>query len=140
MHSKVFYARSGRECWLWTGSHNLTGLATQGGNCEASVILNGTVDEQPFVDALQHLVACKNESKPYDPDEPSPNVTKRADVVVIHAETDSVPTDPLPWHVHLCLETSDFDELLGPPADVRLFLYPRGALGRGWQHVMPIAA
>ncbi len=31
MHSKVFYARHGNECWLWTGSNNLTGNATQGG-------------------------------------------------------------------------------------------------------------
>jgi len=26
MHSKVFYARAKDECWLWTGSHNLTAM------------------------------------------------------------------------------------------------------------------
>jgi hypothetical protein len=140
MHSKVFYARAGNECWLWTGSHNLTGNATQGGNCEAAVLLHGTADEQPFMDALTHLQTCRNESTLYDPNSLPPGGADRADLLAIHAETDVVPTDPLPWHIHLCLNTADFDQLLDPPADVRLFLYPRGSLHGGWQHAAPIVA
>src|SRR4029077_18825816 len=34
MHSKVFYAEAGENCWLWVGSHNLTGRATEGANLE----------------------------------------------------------------------------------------------------------
>ena len=140
MHSKVFYARAGRECWLWTGSHNLTGSATQGSNCEAAVILHGNADEKPFVDAIRHLWACRNEATLYDPAKLPPNGAERAEMIAIHAETDSAPVMQLPWRIHLCLDTSDFDKLLGPPADVRLFLYPTGTLNYGWQNASPIAA
>jgi hypothetical protein len=141
MHSKVFYARAGRECWLWTGSHNLTGNATQGGNCEAAVLLNGTVDEQPFVDAMQHLMACRNEATLYDPDAPPPGGAQKADILVIHAEANPLPrAGSLPWRIHLCLNSAEFDELLTAPADVRLFLYPSGALSRGWQSATSSAA
>ena len=140
MHSKVFFARAGDECWLWTGSHNLTGNATQGGNCEAAVILHGTADERPFIDAMKHLLACRNEATLYDPDTPAPESAERADLIAIHAETDAIPSTPLPWRIHLCLDSSDFDKLLGPPADVRLFLYPTGSLSFGWQDATPIAA
>lgn len=140
MHSKVFYARAGNECWLWTGSHNLTANATQGGNCEAAVILHGTADEEPFVAAMQHLLACKNEATLYDPETPPPSSAERTDICAIHAEVDSVPSNRLPWHVHLCLESSEFDNLLRPPAGVRLFLYAKGSLIHGWQFASPIAA
>lgn len=140
MHSKVFYTRAGSECWLWTGSHNLTGNATQGGNCEAAVLLHGSVDEQPFVDALKHLQACKNEATLYDPDATPPGGPERADVLMIHAEADVVPTVPLPWHIHLCLDTADFDDLIRPGQEVRLYLYPAGALLGGWQRAQPMAA
>src|SRR5262249_10141075 len=55
MHSKVFLARAGARCWLWTGSHNLTARAVQGVNREAAVILEGVVNEEPFKDAMAHL-------------------------------------------------------------------------------------
>jgi hypothetical protein len=139
MHSKVFYARAGKECWLWTGSHNLTGNATQGSNCEAAVLLRGTVDEQPFVDAMQHLLECRSAATPYDPDAPPPGGAQRADILVIHAEADSLPSMPLPWHIHLCLNTAEYDELLTAPAEVRLFLYPKGSLSKGWQNATPTA-
>ena len=41
MHSKVFFARAGEQCRLWTGSHNLTASAMQGVNCEAAVLVEG---------------------------------------------------------------------------------------------------
>jgi hypothetical protein len=42
MHSKVFFAKNGQRCQLWAGSHNLTASASQGVNCEAAVLLDGT--------------------------------------------------------------------------------------------------
>jgi hypothetical protein len=140
MHSKVFYARAGRECWLWTGSHNLSGNATQGGNCEAAVILNGTADEKPLVDAMQHLLACRNQATLYDPNTPPPGSAERVDILAVHVEADPIPADLLPWRIHLCLDSPDFDELLEPPADVRLFFYQKGSLRNGWQEATPIAA
>jgi hypothetical protein len=140
MHSKVFYARAGGDCWLWTGSHNLTGNAFQGVNCEAALLLEGKSNEEPFVDALQHLTPCKNQAHLYDPDKTPPWGTGRANIAVIHAEADAVPTDALPWHVHLCLDTADFDDILPPGVEVRLFLYPKGSLLGGWREVIPIAA
>ncbi|WP_157817541.1 hypothetical protein [Candidatus Thiodictyon syntrophicum] len=140
MHSKVIYARSGRECWLWTGSHNLTGNATQGGNCEAAVLLHGSTEEKPFVDALRHLKACRNEATLYDPDTPAPSGVERNNILVIHAEGDPIPRIALPWRIHLCLDSADFDELIAAPAQVRLFLYSTGALRHGWQRATPNAA
>src|SRR5205823_9447747 len=51
------------QCWLWTGSHNLTASASQGVNCEAAVVLEGSIEEQPFRDAMSHLERCKQESR-----------------------------------------------------------------------------
>jgi hypothetical protein len=140
MHSKVFYSRAGKDCWLWTGSHNLTANATQGMNCEAALLIQGRPDEKPFVDALKHLHACRAEARVYDPEAVPPGRTEQAEVIWIHAEAEVKPAGPLPWHVHLCLESADFDELLSPPADVRLFLYPVGSLLGSWQRAVPIAA
>ncbi|QDU28937.1 hypothetical protein ETAA8_40430 [Anatilimnocola aggregata] len=140
MHSKVFYARSGQECWLWTGSHNLTGNATQGGNCEAAVLLHGDADAQPFQDAFAHLVACRDQATLYDPDAPPPGDVERANVLVIHAEADDVNGLTFPLRVHLCLNSADFDSLLAPPADVRLFIYPSHSLQSGWVNANPLIA
>jgi hypothetical protein len=140
MHSKVFYARSGQECWLWTGSHNLTANATQGSNCEAAILLHGDAAETPFVDALKHLTACKNEAAVYDPDTSLKTRALRAELIAIHAESEGIPKVPMPWHVQLSVDSPDFDRLLSPPTDVRLFLYPLGSLCRGWQSIMPRAA
>lgn len=140
MHSKLIYARSGRECWLWVGSHNLTGNATQGVNSEAAVVLHGTRDEQPFVDALMHVERCRDEATPYDPDWPEPVNARREDILVLHAESDLDLARRLPCRIHLCLDSADHDALLAAPAPLRLFLYPRGSLHDGWQNAMPTAA
>ena len=142
MHSKVFYARAGDDCRLWVGSHNLTGNATQGSNCEAAVMLRGNAKEKPFEDAMRHLLTClKDESVTvYDPDLLPPGGSEQTDIVAIHAEADGIPATPLPWHMHLCVNSADYDELLTAPADVRLFLYPMGSLNRGWRDASPIAA
>jgi hypothetical protein len=140
MHSKVFYARAGNECWLWTGSHNLTANATQGGNCEAAIRLHGSADEQPFVDALRHLQRCRGEATLYDPETPPVVRGDPTDMLVIHAEADSLPSNDLPWHVHLCLNSDKFDTLLRPPTEVRLILYPTGSLAGGWSRATPLGA
>ena len=140
MHSKIFYARRGSGCWLWTGSHNLTASATQGVNCEAAVLIHGDAEEPPFVAALAHLQACRAAATPYDPDTPPLGGVVRADILSVHAECDRIPEIPLPWDIHLCLKTSEFDELLTAPAELRLFLYPLGSLANGWQDRTPIAA
>lgn len=62
------------------------------------------------------------------------------DVLVIHAEGDTNSTVELPWRIHLCLNSDYFDQLLRPPANVRLFLYRSGTLRGGWQYQRPIAA
>lgn len=140
MHSKVILALSGQNCWLWTGSHNFTGNATQGGNCEAAVLIQGMADEQPFVDALSHLYACRSEATPYDPDTLPPNDTTREDILVLHVEQHLEFGGNLPCRIHLCLNSPDFDELLAAPVSVRLFLYPPGGLARGWQETIPSEA
>jgi hypothetical protein len=143
MHSKVFYARAGTECWLWTGSHNLTGCATQGANCEAAILLHGDASEPPFIDALAHLTACRDEAQLFSPQVPG-NVGKRAwesvTAVAIHAEARFVPTTPWPWHIKLGVPKADFDWMLVPPAQVFLFLYRKGQLVGGWTKAHPCAA
>lgn len=140
MHSKVIYARSGQNCWVWTGSHNFTGNATQGGNCEAAVLMQGTTDEKLFADALNHLIACRSEASPYDPDIAPPNDTRREDILVIHAEGQIDGDSGLPCRIHLCLDSSTYDQMLAAPVPVRLFLYHKGALANGWQNAMPTTA
>jgi hypothetical protein len=140
MHSKVFFARTGSDCWLWTGSHNLTGSATQGANCEAAVLLQGHVTEQVFVDALKHLTICRDEARIFSPDTLPHGEWERIDMVAIHAEAAVLPGGAWPWHVRLGLSTAIYDWLLRPPADVHLFLYESGALRFGWAKAEPIAA
>jgi hypothetical protein len=71
---------------------------------------------------------------------PPPDGSERVDIVTIHAETSAVPRTEFPWHVHLCLDTPEFDKMIAPPADVRLILYQQGSLHRGWRFEHPIAA
>jgi hypothetical protein len=59
-----------------------------------------------------------------------------ADVVVIHAETDELTDLSPPWHVGLGLRSAEYDWSLQPPAEVRLHLYRRGELARGWHNAV----
>lgn len=140
MHSKVFYAEGAGRCWLWVGSHNLTGRATEGANLEAAVLLTGVPDEAPFVAARQHIEACRAESTLCPTETPPPPDGEPANVVVIHAEADQLPGRVPPWHVLLEMQSAEYDGLLKPPADVRLHLYARGALSAGWQSATPVAS
>ncbi len=129
MHSKVFFARAGNQCRLWTGSHNLTASATQGVNCEAAVVVEGTIDEAVFADALAHLNQCRSEAMPFDPLNPPPPLNPEQ-TLVIHAERHTNLTPP-PWFVHLRPENTDYDKAMRPPAAVWLYLYEPGALRPG---------
>jgi hypothetical protein len=129
MHSKVFFAKDGRHCSLWTGSHNLTASALQGVNCEAAVLLQGTIDEPAFADALAHLNQCRDEAILFDPLNPPPPLTP-SQTLVIHAERHTTLRDT-PWFVHLRPATTDYDKVMRPPAAVWLYLYEPGTLRMG---------
>ena len=124
MHSKLFFARTDNRCWLWTGSHNLTASAAQGVNCEAAVLLEGTMDEQPFQEALAHLIKCKGEAVVFDPYHPPPIIPESPaqQTLVIHAECDVALKTP-PWFVHLRPATTDYDRVMRPPASRFGFTY-----------------
>jgi hypothetical protein len=138
MHSKVFLARAGTQCWLWTGSHNLTASAAQGVNCEAAVLLEGSIDEPPFRAALAHLEQCKQEAVVFNPFNP-PTPLLPQDFLIIHAEC-LVGVRPTPWFVHLRPATTSYDRLMLPPVSVWLYLYPAGTLEPGGLRPQPTAA
>jgi hypothetical protein len=108
MHSKIFFARNGQRCWLWTGSHNLTASAALGVNREAAVVLEGAADERPFQDALDHINRCKQEAVLFDPRDPPPPIGGEQ-TLVIHAES-NVSLKSCPWFVHLRAATTDYDK------------------------------
>lgn len=137
MHSKVFYAEAGDKCWLWVGSHNLTGRAMTGANLEAAVLMTGHPAEPQFQAARQHIEACRAESSPCPVEIPPSPDGQNVDVVVIHAEADELPSARPPWHVRLGLRSAEYDWSLIAPADLRLHLYRPGDLAGGWQHAVP---
>jgi hypothetical protein len=129
MHSKAFFARAGKQCQLWTGSHNLTASAIQGVNCEAAVLLDGTIDERVFRDALGHLNQCRSEAMLFDPLNPPPALNPEQ-TLVIHAECHT-SLKSAPWFVHLRPSVTDYDKAMRPPAAVWLYLYEPGSLRVG---------
>ena len=126
MHSKVFLARAGDQCWLWAGSHNMTASAMQGVNREAAIVLEGSMSEPVFKDALSHLETCRQEAIVYDPYHPPPTPPSQQ-TLVIHAEC-HVALKPSPWFVHLMSTTTAYDGIMGPPASVWLYVYSPGTL------------
>lgn len=137
MHSKVFYARGGNRCSLWTGSHNLTASAMQGANREAAVLIEGTKDESVFVDALDHLNQCRAEALLFDPLNPPPSLQPEQ-TLVIHAECHAV-IPPLPCFVHLRPDDTDYDKAMRPPGAVCLYLYEPTSLQLGRTRPSPTA-
>jgi hypothetical protein len=137
MHSKVFYSEAGPKAWLWVGSHNLTARATEGANLEAAMLLTGDPSESPFVQARQHIEACRDESSLCPFNVPVLPDGEPVDVVVVHAETEELPDRTVPWHVRLGLRSAEYDWMLSPVADARLHLYRPGNLIRGWQKATP---
>lgn len=138
MHSKVLFARADSKCWVWTGSHNLTASASQGVNCEAAVVLEGSMEEQPFQHALAHLNQCKQEAVIFDPYNPPPPPPTQQ-TLVIHAECHVALKVPS-WFVHLRPATTDYDRVMLPPGAVWLFLYSPGTLQLGLPRPSPLAA
>lgn len=138
MHSKVFLARAAQEFKLWVGSHNLTASASQGVNCEAALRVSGSVDDQLFQDALEHLIRCRDEAILFDPLNP-PTWPPGSQTLVIHAERHA-GLGHVPWFVHFRPSTTVYDRAMRPPAAVWLFLYPPGSLSVGKQRPAPTAA
>ena len=138
MHSKVFFARAGEQCRLWTGSHNLTASAMQGVNCEAAVLVEGTRGEAVFADALAHLNQCRAEALLFDPLNPPPPLIPEQ-TLVIHAECHSA-LKPYPWFVHLRPDSTDYDKAMRPPATVWLYVYNPGTLRPGTRRPSAVAA
>ena len=138
MHSKVFLARAGEQCRLWTGSHNLTASAMQGVNCEAAVLVEGTCDESVFTDALAHLNQCRAEAMLFDPLNPPPPLLSEQ-TLVIHAECHTV-LKPHPWFVHMRPDNTDYDKAMRPPAAVWIYLYNPGTLRLGTRRPPAVAA
>jgi hypothetical protein len=136
MHSKVFFARSGRDCWMWVGSHNLTANAASGVNLEAAAIIEGTIDDKPLRDSLAHLEACRNEAVLFDPLNLPPISSPEA-TLVVHAEQHVKSLRRLPWHIHLRPSITDYDDIMAPPAPIWLYLYPIGSLASGTPRPRP---
>ena len=134
MHSKVFYARSGQAAWLWTGSHNLTKMATSGSNCEAAVLLEGDYREQPFVEALRHMEICKSESQLFPPPplplSPTTAPTgKKGLAVYVEAEDPYLGlTGDL---IELRLQKANQAALFHIHRPIYLYLYSHGSLANG---------
>lgn len=67
LHSKVYYfEKDDGSASAIIGSHNITGFALSGQNGEASVLLEGKNDDQPFIDIRKHISKSIQSSKPYD--------------------------------------------------------------------------
>jgi len=128
MHSKVFYARSGQTAWLWTGSHNLTKLATSGSNCEAAVLLKGDFREQPFVDALKHLEACRRESLPFPPP-PPPVRPPPPDELAVHVQAENPYLDLVGSLVELRLQHDRYNRYFKLGRPIWVHLHPAGRQG-----------
>jgi len=132
MHSKIIYARNGKKCKLWVGSHNLTASATMGMNYEGAVLLTGDADEPQFAEALQHLLHCKGTSLPFHPsmmaedDDPA----ERQNVLNLHVES-AGGIEHTPCFVPLCLPNPAHGREVNPGDKVVLYLYPKGSLSRG---------
>jgi hypothetical protein len=139
MHSKVFYARSGGRCLLWTGSNNLTASATQGVNCEAAILLEGLQTEQPFQDALAHIHACREEAVPFEPGMTALDDLDLSETptLIIHAEGQ---TNLIQWSGLMRIPGTHYDDVLGFQLKVHLYLYEIGALRFGWEGATPHAA
>ena len=129
MHSKVFFAKNGKRCQLWAGSHNLTASASQGVNCEAAVLLDGTSAKirrrrsRPLSTSAVPRPCPSIRSTPPRP--PTPEQT-----LVIHAECSTI-LKSLPWYIHLRPATTDYDKAIARPAAVWLYLYNHGTLHMG---------
>ena len=134
MHSKLFFARSGQTAWLWTGSHNLTKMATCGANCEAAVLLEGDYREPPFIEALKHMEICRSESRLFPPPDPpsiqAASPTRKKELAV-HAEAEDPYLDLTGNLIELRLQRANQAALFHIHRSIYLYLYSHGSLQNG---------
>lgn len=127
MHSKLFFARSGQTAWLWTGSHNLTKMATCGANCEAAVLLEGDYREPPFIEALKHMEICRSESRLFPPPDPpsiqAASPTRKKELAV-HAEAEDPYLDLTGNLIELRLQRANQAALFHIHRSIYLYLLP----------------
>ena len=125
MHSKVYFARSGEDAWLWTGSHNLTNNALRGGNAEAAIMITGTMSDQPIKDAVKHLETVAAEAVPYREFAASRSWGPQS-TLVVHVESD-IQDIALGSFIHLRSVEETLDGAL-IPGSVWLFIHKRDSL------------
>lgn len=66
LHSKIYYMENadGTAC-AFIGSHNITGFALKGLNGEASVLLEGSINDPEFDKVRNHIEIAKNQAVVY---------------------------------------------------------------------------
>jgi len=68
LHSKIYYTEhTDNTACAFIGSHNITGFALMGLNGEASVMLEGDVNDLEFSKIRKHIDEAKNQSIVYEP-------------------------------------------------------------------------
>ncbi len=139
MHSKVFLSEGLQKFELWVGSHNLTGMAIEGGNFEAALTYSSVTASQVIQDAIQHLEACRNSAELFNPDDMvryQAIQKERAEnndwdiersILVIHAEAAHSPTGKS-FIVRVQVRPTELDKLFRTDGQVRLFLHAPGSL------------
>ena len=139
MHSKVFLAEGDADCKLWVGSHNLTGMAIEGGNFEAGLLVTAPASSEVVQDALAHLEACRATAELFNPAdmERYQDIQRRRSgqsdwdiekgALVIHAEAAQMPAES-PFIIHMHVYPTECDSWFRMERAVRLFLHPPGSL------------
>lgn len=139
MHSKVLLSDGSQGYRLWVGSHNLTGMAIEGGNFEAALTYTDA-DASPVIsDAISHLEACRDTAELFDPErmEDYKEIQKgrgknddwdiETAVLVIHAEASQMPTGKS-FIVRVQVRPTELDKHFRTDGRVRLFLHLPGSL------------
>ncbi len=68
LHSKIYYFEMpDGTASAFIGSNNLTSFAMRGLNGEASVLLEGSKQDQAFIEILKHIAEAQHQSTLYDP-------------------------------------------------------------------------
>lgn len=139
MHSKVLLSRGKDGFRLWVGSHNLTGMAIQGGNFEAALSYFDTTESSVICDAISHLEVCRATAEVFDPNSMQRYIEIQKergknrdwdvenDVLVIHAEASPLSMGSS-FIVRVQLRPTELDRRARPDGRVRLFLHPTGSL------------
>jgi hypothetical protein len=155
LHSKVVYTDNGDgTCTAFVGSHNWTGNALNGVNCEASVRVECAADDPFAVEIRRHLDQCARLCVPFNPHDltyykvlqrqlstarpPAPEAEEvsafqklpGAPAVVIHAEGEEGRYQMEKTFLFLPIRQRSVAEWFSTtkPTTVLLFVYPKGTL------------